>query len=152
MEKFTSLFKKEHRGELVLAILFVIYLVLGFKTPEMIANVVDTIFGKAVMFVIIVYMFLYGNPILAVLSIFVAFDLIRRASMSTGFDALQKYAPTEDRKMSQLSAYNQFPYTLEQEMVNKMAPIVQSSYMMTPATYKPILENLHDASPVTSSI
>jgi hypothetical protein len=145
MESFSSLFKKEHMGELILVILFIIYLILGLKTPESIANLVDTLIGKIVIFLVVIYLFMHSNPILAVLSLFVAFDLIRRSSMTTGLDALQKYAPSEQKKMSQFTAFNQFPYTLEQEVVAKMAPIARSGYSLTKSSYKPMLDNIHDA-------
>ena len=148
MESFSSLFKKEHMGELVLIILFIIYLIMGYKTPERVANMIDTLAGKIVIFIVVIYLFMNANPILAVLSLFVAFDLIRRSSSATGIEALKRYLPTEEKKMSQFTAYNQFPYTLEQEVVKKMAPIVQSGSSLTPASYKPLLENLHDASPL----
>ena len=151
MESFSSLFKKQHIGELVLAILFIIYLILGLKTPEPIANLIDSLVGKIVIFIIVIYLFNYSNPILAVLSLFVAFDLIRRSSMTTGIDALQKFAPSEEKKMSQFTAYNQFPYTLEQEVVAKMAPIMKSGSSLTQASYKPLLDNLYDASPINAS-
>ena len=145
MDSFSSLFKKEHMGQLILAIVFIIYLILGLKTPEPIAGLVDSLIGKIVIFIIVVYLFIHFNPILAVLALFVAFDLIRRSSLTTGLDALQKYAPSEEKKMSQFSAFNQFPYTLEQEMVKKMAPIVRTGTSLTQASYKPLLDNLHDA-------
>lgn len=151
METFSSLFKKEHIGELFLVVLLSIYLVMGFKTPESVANVVDTLIGKVVIFIIVIFLFMYYNPILAVLALFVAFDLIRRSSMTTGLDALQKYVPTEEKKSSQFTAFNQFPYTLEQEVVAKMAPIRESGSSITQATYKPLLDNLHDASSITNS-
>ena len=91
---------------------------------------------------------MHNNPILAILALFVAFDLMRRSSVSTGIDALKRYAPTEEKKSSQFSAFNQYPYTLEQEVVKKMAPIVQSGSSMTKASYKPLLDNLYDASPI----
>ena len=145
------LFKKDKIAELILAILFIIYLIMGYKTPEPIANIVDTLVGKVIIIIIVIYMFIKSNPILAVLALFVAFDLIRRSSYTTGIDALQKFAPTEEKKASQFTAYNQFPYTLEQEVVKKMAPIVQSGSSLTKASYKPILENLYDAAPLTNS-
>ena len=148
MERFSSLFKKEHMGELVLAMLFIVYLVMGYKTPEPIANVVDTLVGKILIFIIVIYLFSNANPILAILALFVAFDLIRRSSMATGLDALQRYAPSEIKKSSQFTAYNQFPYTLEQEVVKKMAPIIQSGSSLSKPSYKPLLENLYDASPL----
>jgi len=151
MESFSSLFKKQHMGELVLVILFIVYLILGLKTPQPIANVVDTLVGKIVIILLVIYLFMYANPVLAVLALFVAFDLIRRSSMATGIDALQKFAPSEEKKMSQFTAYNQFPYTLEQEVVAKMAPIMKSGSSLTQASYKPMLDNLYDASPINAS-
>ena len=148
MDSFSSLFKKEHMGELTLVILFIIYLIMGYKTPEPVASLIDTLVGKIVIILIVIYMFIHTHPILAVLALFVAFDLMRRSSVTTGIDALQRYAPTEEKKSSQFSAFNQFPYTLEQEVVKKMAPIVQSGSSMSKPSYKPLLENLYDASPV----
>jgi hypothetical protein len=151
MESFSSLFKKEHMGELVLVILLIVYLILGFKTPEPIASMIDSLVGKVVIFIIVIYLFMHANPILAVLSLFVAFDLIRRSSITTGIDALQKFAPSEQKKSSQFTAFNQFPYTLEQEVVAKMAPIMKSGSSLTQASYKPLLDNLYDASPINGS-
>ena len=151
MEVFADLLKKDHMGELILIVLFIIYLVLGLRTPEIVANMVDNVIGKVVIILVVIYLFMNANPVLAVLAALVAFDLMRRSTETTGLGALEKYAPTEEKKMSQFSAFNQFPYTLEQEVVAKMAPIVRSGSSLTPASYKPLLENLHDASPLNSS-
>ena len=124
---------------------------MGYKTPEPIASLVDSLGGKIVLFIIVIYLFMHCNPILAVLALFVAFDLIRRSSVATGIDALKRYAPSEEKKSSQFTAFNQFPYTLEQEVVKKMAPIIQSSSSLSPPSYKPLLENLYDASPLNAS-
>ena len=148
MEGFSELFKKENMSQLSLAILFIIYLIMGYKTPDVIANVVDTLVGKIVIFIMVIVIFMNANPILAVLSLFVAFDLMRRSSSVTGIDALKNYLPTEAKKSSQFTAFNQYPYTLEQEVVKKMAPIVQSGSSLTKASYMPMLENLHDASTI----
>ena len=136
-------------GELAWAILLIVYLVLGFRTPDAVAGMVDSLVGKIVMFVIVIFLFLHANPLLAVLALFVAFDLMRRSSVATGIDALQKFAPSEEKRTSQFTAYNQFPYTLEQEVVAKMAPMVSAGSSLTQASYKPMLDNLYDASPVT---
>ena len=140
--------KRYNTKELVLAILFIIYIILGLKTPEPIANLIDTLIGKIVIFIIVIYMFLYTNPILAILSLYVAFDLIRRSSITTGIDALQRFLPTEEHKSSQFSAFNQFPYTLEQEVVKKMVPMIQGGSTLSKPSYSPLLENYHDASSI----
>jgi len=151
MNSFSSLLKKEHRGELILTIIFIIYLILGYRTPQPVAFLVDNIIGKVVIFIIVIYMFLYMNPILAVMALFVAFDLMRRSTMTVSNDLIQSYIPSEENKMNQFTAFNQFPYTLEQEVVKKMAPIVQSGSVLKKASYKPMLEDLYGASPVNSS-
>jgi len=151
MNSFSSLLKKEHRGELILTIIFIIYLILGYRTPQPVAFLVDNIVGKIVIFIIVIYMFLYMNPILAVIALFVAFDLMRRSTMTVSNDLIQSYIPSEENKMNQFTAFNQFPYTLEQEVVKKMAPIVQSGSVLKKASYKPMLEDLYGASPVNSS-
>jgi hypothetical protein len=151
MDSFTELFKKDHMGEFILVVLMIIYLIMGFKTPDLIANMVDNIIGQVVIVLIVIYLFMNANPILAVIAALVAFDLMRRSSNATGLGALAAYAPTEKKKMSQFTAFNQFPYTLEQEVVAKMAPIVRSGTSISPASYKPLLDNLHDASPLTGS-
>ena len=151
MDSFSSLFKKENMGQLLLVIIFIIYLIMGYKTPEPLANIIDTLLGKILVFLVVIYLFSNANPILAILALFVAFDLVRRSSMATGIDALKKYAPSEAHKMNQFSAFNQFPYTLEQEVVNKMAPIVQTGPVFTKPSFHPMIENLHDASPLNAS-
>lgn len=151
MDSFNELFKKQHMGEFVLVILLIIYLILGLKTPDIIANMVDNIVGKVVIILIVVYLFIHANPILAVVAALVAFDLMRRSSAATGIASLQEYAPSEKKKMSQFTAFNQFPYTLEQEVVAKMAPIVHSGSPINNASYKPLLDNLYDAAPINKN-
>jgi hypothetical protein len=151
MESFSSLFNKIHRSELVLVILFIVYLVLGLNTPEPVAGLVDSLAGKVIIILVVIYLFMHANPILAVLGLFVAFDLMRRSSLSTGIAALQQYAPSEIKKSSQFTAFNQFPYTLEQEVVAKMAPISKSGYSINQASYKPLLDNTHEAASIVGS-
>jgi hypothetical protein len=151
MNSFSSLLNKEHRSQLILTIILIAYLILGLPTPQPVAFLVNNIVGKIVIFLIVIYMFLHMNPILAVISLCVAFDLIRRSSNTVYNNLLQTYIPSEENKMGQFTAFNQFPYTLEQEVVKKMAPIVQSGSVLTKASYQPLLDNLYDASPVNAS-
>ena len=146
MNNFSQLFEKKNIGDIILVLVFAVYLVMGYPTPEPVANVVDSLIGKIIIIIVVISLFICANPIVAVLSLLVAFDLMRRSSLSTGIDALARYAPTESHKSSQFTAFNQFPYTLEQEVVKKMAPILQGGYSMNKATYKPVLEPQHDAS------
>jgi hypothetical protein len=151
MDSFTDLLKRQHMGEFILVILMIIYLVMGFKMPEMIAGMVDNVFGKIVIILVVIYLFMHANPVLAVIAALAAFDLMRKSNINTGLGSLSAYAPSEQKKMSQFTAFNQFPYTLEQEVVAKMAPIVRSGTSLIPASYKPVLDNLHDATSLNGS-
>jgi hypothetical protein len=138
----------QQKSEVVLGVLFIIYLVLGLRTPDSLANFVDTIFGKLTMLVFVGLLFWKNHPILAILGLVVALNLIYRSSAVSGLDALQRYAPSEVKKSSQFTAFNQFPYTLEQEMVQKMAPAVNAGTSTTRASFKPAMDDLHNASPL----
>jgi hypothetical protein len=68
--------------------------------------------------------------------------------MTTGTYALDHYVPTEVKKETQLNAMNQFPYTLEQEVVKKMAPIRDNSDSSTQPSFSPVLDDTYDAAPI----
>ena len=138
----------EFNKEDILSLLFIVFLIMKFQIPEPLADMVDTLPGKFAVGVIAIMLFGYANPVLGVLGLFVAFDLIMRSKATTGIDALKQYAPSQQRMDSQFSAMNQFPYTLEQEVVKKMAPVPYNNSLMHPVSFTPLLNNLHDASPI----
>lgn len=144
-KEFSGLSQRENMGQLVLVMLFIVLLVVGYKVPESVANVIDTLLGKILLILIIIYFYSNTNIILTILAIFVALDLIRRSRKATGIDDLNEFAPSEDKKISEFSALNQFPYTLEQEVVSKMAPILQTGSILTRPSFSPVLDDLHDA-------
>lgn len=149
MDAFKDLLKKEKMGQVLLSILFLIYLIMGYKTPEVLANMIDNTLGKVIVIVTALLLLSCCNPILGVLGLIVAYELIRRSEIKTGTHALRNYMPTEEKKASCLSAFNQFPYTLEQEMVSKMAPLQHT--VSSDAPYVPVLDNNYDATPISSS-
>ena len=148
MEILNELLEKRNMSQLVLVILFIIYLVMGFKTPDSVASMIDSTVGKIVVALMALLLFAYSNPILGVFGIFVAYQLVRGASIKTGMAGLAEYYPTEEKKWTPFTPAHQFPYTLEQEVVKKMAPQkFNTSYVK--ATYKPTLEDTYDAEYVT---
>ena len=150
MKNIVKALKKQEPAEIVLGILMIIFLLMGYKLPSSISSVVDSLIGKIVMLLIVAYMFVYANPILAVLALLVAVNIMMNGSNFSTSQSIQ-YAPSEENKTSQLTQYNQFPYTLEQEMVKKMAPIMKPGSSISKAAYKPVLENTYDATPISSS-
>ena len=134
--------------QLILLILFILYLVLGFKMPSNVSQMIDTRIGKISIAILAIILFAYTNPIVGIIGIIVAYEIIKRSSMTTGSYALEKYYPTEQKKWSPFTPIHQFPYTLEQEMVKKMAPIRHTSSTSTQSSFKAILDDQHDAAPV----
>ena len=148
MDYFSELFKKDNMGQVILVILFLIYIIMGYKTPDSLASMVDTMIGKLVVIGFALALLFCCNPILGVLGLLVAFLLIQRCSIANGSAALNAYYPTEEKKYSNLTAMNQFPYTLEQEVVSKMAPINNTMNPNAVSNFMPVLDNIHDAAPV----
>jgi hypothetical protein len=148
MEYIDKLLEKRNMSQLVLVILFIIYLILGFKMPDSVANVIDSSVGKIVVCLIALLLFGYSNPILGVLGIMVAYQLIKSSSEKTGMAALEQYYPTEEKKWSPFTPTHQFPYTLEQEVVKQMASQKFNANFVK-APYRPVLDDTHDASMIS---
>ena len=151
MKDFSSLFKKENMGQLILSILFVIYLLMGYNTPMSLAELVDTPVGKIAVIIVALCILSTSNPILGILALFVAYELIRRSNVALRGGDLKNYIPSESKKNDQYSAFNQneFPYTLEQEMVGKMTiqnNNINLSFNNNTSSFKPILDNTHNES------
>lgn len=149
MDYFRDLFTKKHMPELVLAALLSLYLVMGYQVPEGVATMIDTTFGKIVVVVIALMLFAYSNPVLGILALLVAYQLIKGASVKTGMAGLEEYYPTEAKKWSPFTPAHQFPYTLEQEVVKNMTTQkFNTEYVKAP--YRPTLDDTHDASPLSA--
>lgn len=147
MEYINNLLEKRNMSQLLLVILFIIYLIMGFKMPDPVATMIDSSAGKVVVALVALLLFGYSNPILGVLGIMVAYQLIKSSSEKTGMAALEKYYPTEEKKWSPFTPTHQFPYTLEQEVVKQMAPQkFNSNYVKAP--YRPMLDDTHDAAKI----
>ena len=137
-------------NQVILGILFSIYLIMGYRVPQNVASVIDTIYGKAVVILCALLLFSKSHPILGILGFFVAYQILTQSSVATGSNGLSRYAPTEEKKYTSLTEYNQFPYTLEQEVVKKMAP--SSNFKTTSDTksytFNPVLEDSYNAASI----
>lgn len=147
MEFVKELLEKQNMPQFVLVILFLIYLIMGYQMPEQIANVVDTTVGKIIVSMAALMLFAYSNPILGVMGIIVAYQIIKSSTEKTGTSALADLYPPEAKKWSPFTETNQFPYTLEQEVVKQMASQkFNENYVKPP--YAPRLEDTYDAAPL----
>jgi hypothetical protein len=148
MDSLKDLFTKKNMPELVLISLFVLYLVMGYQLPEQAARMIDSTIGKTVVVLVALMLFAYSKPILGILALLVAYQLIKSSSVKTGMAGLEKYYPTETKKWTPFTPTNQFDYTLEQEVVKKMTTQkFNTEYVKAP--FRPILDDTHDAAPLS---
>jgi hypothetical protein len=139
--EYSKLFKKENMAETILIGLFIVFLVMGQSLPRELGDLINTPIGTIVVIIVSLSLFAYSNPILAILGVFVAFEMLRRSG------ATSMFAPsTESKKWDSVKNVNTVQYTLEQEVIKNMAPIVGKSSMLSEsATFAPIVDNTHDA-------
>ena len=131
--------------EVILFVLFVAYLVFQPSTPQGLSPFIDNIAGTIIVISVALYMFLYMHPILGVLGVFVAYELIRRTSTKT--IAMVQYTPDQPRKDLEMKRMNPpQERTLEESIVDKMAPIGNGGIIVT--DYAPISDNVYGASMV----
>lgn len=142
MEKFIgSLSKNKHH--FLLVVLLTIFIVFEVPLPEFVSELVDNPVGKVAVAAASLCM-LSVNPLVGVLSIIAAFVLIQRSSVGTGSFGLNNFLPTESKKSQQLNAMNDFPVTVEEEVISKMLPVANYEDLSTPV-YKPVLDDNYDA-------
>mgnify|MGYP001486500220 FL=1 len=146
--KFLSFMDSLTNVETASIIMLISYLALPIQLPDMFANMVDSPMGTISIFILSVYLFFNANPLIAVLFVFVAYEMFRRSSNATGKAAMIKYTPTQARKDEKMKKMNPVKTTsLEEEVVNEMAPVGKSDIsVFTTSTYKPVAENVGSAS------
>ena len=131
--------------EVILFVVFVAYLVFQPSTPPVLSPFIDNLAGTIIVISIALYMFLYMHPILGVLGIFVAYELIRRTSTKT--IAMVQYTPEQPKKDLEMKRMNPpKEKTLEESMVDKMAPVGNGGTIVT--DFAPISDDLYGASMV----
>ena len=139
-------FMKSPPLELVLFVLFVIYLVFPIQSPEWIAHMVDSSLGMTTIFCITVFLFFYAHPFLAILYVFVAFELIRRSAHLSGRTTYIQYTPSQEKRDAYMKAMNPpIEYTLEEEVVSTMGGRPSGNGNYVDSEFKPVSENVHNA-------
>jgi len=154
MNYFDDLVQKKNIGEVVLLLLFLIYL---FTVPTLsykVAEFISSIAGMVIIGLVVIYLFFKCNPILGIVGLIVAYTLIKSSRMmysqndKYALGNLAQFAPRERTVYSPFTPTQQFPYTLEEELVEKMAPLCSSTYNLNPASFTPNAENTYDSAPV----
>jgi hypothetical protein len=130
--------------EIAAVVVFILYIIFPFNTPEFVASSVDSPLGMIILFCVAVYLFMNANPLLGVLYIFVVYELLRRSGQFTGRVAMVQYTPSQENKDAELKKMNPpQPKTLEEDMVELRGPIGRTpptQYM--DSNFKPVADKI----------
>jgi hypothetical protein len=168
--KYFSKLKRMSILEIIVIAIFIVYVIFPIGTPIFLAPYVESAIGMIVLFCIVVFLFIYSNPILAVLFVFVAYELLRRSTKTTtstpkATNYISYAQPPENARdtvvaaserqtllVDQINANTSLVedrITLEEAVISQMAPIGKTeptSYITS--TFKPVATNVQGASPI----
>ena len=160
-----SLFLKSMQvPEIVVLVIFILYLIFPVSTPGELSPYIESPLGVIVLLVMIVALFLYSHPLVAVLFLFVAYTLLRRsAAVKPTTSYIEQTLSSED-KMKEAKKELEMatpphqevrhpdlkasqPKTLEEEVVAKHSPIgVSEKISVVETSFLPVSTNVKGTS------
>jgi len=117
----------------VLAVLFAIFIVFNINTPDWLSNLTNHIFVQVLLGLAVVCLFFTTNPIVGILGLLALYELIKRAR--NGGHSGNAFQPSEYKKKLQFDSFNQWPKTLEEDVISNMAPL--PTYSSSGLQYQP---------------
>ena len=146
--------------EITLLIIFILFIIMPVQIPVFIGPIVNSPLGILCIFTITLFLFLYSNPILAIVYIFVGYELIRRTSAHESFTDYNNnnnvIVQTIDNNVTKPDVPLLKPEgissavgdVLEHDIINTMVPTPSttptSNFIQT--SFKPLLQSIGTAS------
>lgn len=128
--------KYVQKQECVLAVLFILFLLIDVKPPASVAGYVDTVPGNIVVWATALSLFSCCNMPIAMLGLLVAYVFIQRSSRD-------HFIPSETSRSSDFAKYNEFPFTLEEEVISFVPSLLDGAGPISGNTpYHPIMAPL----------
>lgn len=136
-------------AEILVSVVFLLYIVLPVNTPRALVPLVQSPLGLVAIFLIVLYLFLFAHPLLAILYLIVAYLLLRRSTSPAvslkKSDKLVHHPPAlpviPENIISSAAAD---PHTLEEDVISKMAPVGQTGVVRT--SFLPVASSVNGAS------
>ena len=134
--------------EIALLVLFIIYIVFPIQTPSILASCINTPLSLVLIFVITLYLFFYTHPVIGIIYIFVAYELLRRSSLTMGQNVMLQFTPSEEIRTNEMVKMNPVQQsTLEEQVIAQMAPATQNHIQVeSGSNFQPIAEKIVGAS------
>lgn len=159
LSSVSKYFKKLTVLEIILSVIIVLYLILNIQMPKMFDSFVLSPLGMIIVIMIPFYLFLYVNPVLGVLSLFMAHKILSNARNEDNiikteilrhnaaeFNKAPQIEPAPSNYDKKIETPNVETNTLEEDVISKMAPIGKSDPInYIKSSYKPITLDDHSA-------
>ncbi len=133
-----------HPIEYTIMMLMIVFMVSNLDVPKPIASMIDTLTGRVVVILLALSLLTLHRP-LGIVSLVFAYELIQRSEMKTGTYQTRTFLPSETRKGQHFDAMNQFPQTLEEEVVSKMVPLVSGPSIDDAPQHQPVMGKIYGA-------
>ena len=138
--------------EIILTVIFLVYIIYPVSTPQSIAPYVNSNLGMALIIIFTFYMVFYVNKVLGIMTIVVAYELLRRSSNVTQDNQKLPIITTtssqrkKDAVMKQMNEPKEV--SLEEEIIQKNVPVGKSAPLeqYTNSTFKPVQDKIAGAS------
>lgn len=140
MQSLKSLFNQQNSTDMMIVVILLMYVLVDVKTPDSLAEIVDNIFGQIVIILGAMTLFTKCHPLVGILALFAAYQLIMRSSKATGTYAVENIMPSEENKYEEMIEQNVIPKTLEEEVVKTMVPLTRD-LPSGQQTYQPVLDS-----------
>ena len=152
MKAIRNLLKKQSMNENILAVLLFVFIVFRISVPDALTPMIASVPGTVIVVLAAVSLFFFTNPIIAILGLIAAYEIISRSGGSLSPSAANFNTPSlqqsESRKKQYMNTINGFPVTLEESIVKNMVPLVSSEPIISSLNYKPVLDPVTGATPI----
>ena len=155
-----NLLKKTKPAEILVLVIFILYLILPITTPSALSPYIESPLGLLALLSAALGLFVYSHPILGVLFIFVAYTLLRRSASVRNTPHYVRHTKESSEKttdaqkqITEATPPHEEPRTvdvkvreevsLEEEVVQERAPIGRSDpVQFLQSSYKPVSTNV----------
>tara|TARA_Y100000992_G_scaffold280722_2_gene227977 strand:+ start:6019 stop:6525 length:507 start_codon:yes stop_codon:yes gene_type:complete len=161
--------KKITKLEVVLCVILALYLFIEVRTPLIAKKFLANKLGLVTMFVVLILLLLYSNPLVTILYVFAIYEFVRRTTLEDfncnenlpevgsveppvlGIEEeveAKEQAEVDEQTQAEMGGNESFTNdSLEQELVVKMAPVGKSNKITYKSTsYKPVETNIKGTS------
>tara|TARA_B100000902_G_scaffold395060_1_gene452782 strand:- start:26912 stop:27364 length:453 start_codon:yes stop_codon:yes gene_type:complete len=127
--------------EFILLVLLFLYIISGVSTPYSVSPYVNNYFMYLSLLALSFLLYLYGNPLVALVFIFTSYVFIQR-SKYTSHELIKPSQNKTDSKLKELNS-NLKEKTLEEEIVGKI--VRNNDNLPNVSNYNPVLCDNHNA-------